>query len=163
MDKIETELLNIIRLDIENAYGITANEPPVEMTVTAKKLFEVFFEYVMNSLSLNSSMEKSDTIIFNKAVQYMNANIHRKVDIHEIATACISCKTKLTDVFNKYTQMSCMKYFTNLKMERARQLLISGKSCVEASEMLGFSSQAYFSKCYKLYYGVVPSNTHKLI
>ena len=145
------------------SFGVKENDAPLEMTATAKKLFEVFFEYVMNSLSLNSSMEKSDTIIFNKAVQYMNANIHRKVDIHEIAKACISCKTKLTDVFNKYTQMSCMKYFTNLKMERARQLLISGKSCVEASEMLGFSSQAYFSKCYKLYYGVVPSNTHKLI
>ena len=163
MDKNETELLDIICRDMSASFGVMQNDSPVEMTATAKKLFEVFFEYVMNSISLNSNIEKTDTIIFKKAVQYMNTNIHRKLNVREIATACITCKTKLTDVFNMYTQMSCMKYFINLKMERARQLIISGKSCAEAAEMLGFSSQAYFSKCFKLYFGVVPSNIVKTL
>jgi len=87
----------------------------------------------------------------------MNNNLHRKLTVKELVTACATCKTTLTKVFRQYAQTGCMKYFTTLKFERAYQMLASGKSCAYVAESLGFSSQAYFTKCFKQYYGIVPS------
>ena len=42
-------------------------------------------------------------------------------------------------------------------MERAKELLESGKSVTEAAECLGYSSIHPFSRAYKNYFGVCPS------
>lgn len=171
MGNRERELFKLILLDMISNFGESTDNVSIEMTSIAKKLCEVLCEYLNQNLTINAlskksserSLEKTYSMIFNTVVQYMNNNLHRKLSIKEIETACASCKTTLTKIFGQYTQMGCMKYFTTLKLERAYQMLTSGKSCAYVAENLGFSSQAYFTKCFKQHYGIVPSDVERKI
>lgn len=63
----------------------------------------------------------------------------------------------LSELFSKSMQKTLRSYFTGLRMERAKELLESGKSVTEAAECLGYSSIHPFSRAYKNYFGVCPS------
>lgn len=61
---------------------------------------------------------------------------------------------KVKDVFG----MSPNKYLLSKRMEKAASLLDEGKYNVsEVSYMVGFADPAYFNKCFKAHYGMVPS------
>lgn len=161
MRQKEIELLKLLCDDMQENCSGALNDLPAEMSATSQKLFEVFFEYVMTNGYDMEPLVSRDTVIFRNAVRYMKNNLQNKLNVKEITAECAVCKTTLNNVFEKFVQMGCMKYFTVLKMERARQLLLSGKSCYEVSKELGYPSQAYFSKRFKLHFGVVPSNVER--
>lgn len=61
---------------------------------------------------------------------------------------------KVKDIFG----MSPNKYLLSRRMEEAARLLEEGKYNVsEVSYRVGFSDPAYFNKCFKAHYGMVPS------
>ena len=156
--KREVEILKLICADMEESCGTMSENVPVALTATAGKLFAVFLEYVMSNDYTVEPLHSKDTVIFRNAVNFMKTNLGRKLSVREVAAECAVCRTKLTEIFEKHVDMGCMKYFAVLKMERARQLLIAGKSCLEVSKELGFPSQSYLSKRFKLHFGTVPSN-----
>jgi AraC-like DNA-binding protein len=54
------------------------------------------------------------------------------------------------------------KYLMNEKMRIAADLILEGKySIAEVSFKVGFMDQSYFNKCFKQYYGCVPSKYGK--
>ena len=52
--------------------------------------------------------------------------------------------------------MGVKSYFLEMKLEKAKALLLSGNSVEEVSVDLGFSSPAYFSQCFKREIGKNP-------
>ena len=55
-----------------------------------------------------------------------------------------------------YTGSGVMAHFAQMKLARAKEALKQGKSVRSVSEMLGFSSQAYFSLWFKKAAGLPP-------
>lgn len=56
------------------------------------------------------------------------------------------------------TGMSSNEYIRNVRMQMAKELLISGDmSVAEVSDAVGCSSPAYFREAFKIVYGVSPS------
>ena len=50
-----------------------------------------------------------------------------------------------------------LEYLTELRMERARQLIISSSMRIkDIAEWCGYTDSYYFSRCFKKYYGVSP-------
>jgi len=49
------------------------------------------------------------------------------------------------------------KYIHDLKMERARELLRSGKKISEVAEILGYMNPKNFTRVFKKHYGIAPS------
>lgn len=121
------------------------------------KLLEIFFQYCTHIEKKSANLLSDDSIIYNKAVNYMLKNINTKLSADKIAAECNVCKTKLENVFSYFTARGCMTYFNELKMDRAKKLLSEGKNCAYVSDFFGFSSQAYFSKVFKKTYGYLPS------
>ena len=57
--------------------------------------------------------------------------------------------------------MGCtiVDYLTEYRMTMAKQLLEAGGMPVsQVAEQVGYMDPGYFSKCFKKYYGVTPSN-----
>lgn len=64
-----------------------------------------------------------------------------------------------SELFAAKYKMSPVKYVTKLKLDRAKELLITGKYSIgEISEMCGFSSVYYFSSVFKKSVGISPKN-----
>lgn len=64
----------------------------------------------------------------------------------------------LRAVFKKEYGHSVLSYIIEKRMEKARELILTNRfKLTTVSQMVGFSDAAYFSKCFKKYYGLSPS------
>jgi AraC-like DNA-binding protein len=68
-------------------------------------------------------------------------------------------RRQLERLFQKYLHSSPSRYYLKLRLIRARQLLKQTPiSIVELSVVCGFVSTPHFSKCYREYFGIPPSD-----
>ena len=79
-----------------------------------------------------------------------------------LAKQCGMSVPALEKTVKKYTGHGAMKYYNELKMRKATELLKDGKSVKEVALSLGFSDQNYFSLRYKKWAGVPPSTVGKI-
>lgn len=103
-----------------------------------------------------------DVQIFSKAVNYINNCINTQPSVSEIAVGCHVSVSSLKRIFQKYAGISIHKYILTLKIKAATELLKSGACVTRVAEALGFSSQAYFSACYKRETGISPASIRKM-
>lgn len=102
-----------------------------------------------------------DAMVFNKAVSYMNKRAYDKAPISDIAHYCNVSDAGIKRIFSKYAGMSVHKYYLKIKFKIAADLLEKGESVSTVSHILGFSSQAYFSKSFKREMGYYASEFRK--
>ena len=104
-----------------------------------------------------SASDSPDVIIFKKAVKYMNKNLDKQLSIDTLSRECSISSTSLKRIFTKYSGLGIHQYFLKLKISKAARYLKSHHSVTEISELLGFSSQGYFSHVFKRETGMSPS------
>ena len=95
-------------------------------------------------------------------VSVMERNLEKVMTADELAKQCGMSVPALEKTVKKYTGHGAMKYYNELKMRRATELLKDGKSVKEVALSLGFSDQNYFSLRYKKWAGVPPSAVGKI-
>lgn len=92
------------------------------------------------------------------AVELMEANIKEPICQVELAGFVGLSRRQLQRLFQKYLLCTPSRYYLQLRLQRARQLLLqTNMSVVEISEQTGFVSNSHFSKSYKEFYGYSPS------
>ena len=101
--------------------------------------------------------ESPDAAVFSQAVKFMNGHLEEELSVNEIACYCSVSISLLKRTFLKYSGMGVHKYFLKMKINTAASLLENGNSVSETAEMLGFSSQPYFSYVFKRETGISPS------
>ena len=83
--------------------------------------------------------------------------------IEEIAAKCAVSAAYLSRLFKKYSDENPYKFLMRLKMNKAASLLLNSNSSVkECSASVGFEDQYHFSKAFKKFYGVSPSEFKRL-
>jgi AraC-like DNA-binding protein len=94
-----------------------------------------------------------------KAVDYIQrCDLKEKLDNEAVAEAIGVSTNYLTNIFQTYLGVSLHKYILNIRIDRAQQLLLSGKvNITEAASQTGFSSIHVFSKTFKNILGISPS------
>ena len=95
-------------------------------------------------------------------VSVMERNLEKVMTADELAKQCGMSVPALEKTVKKYTGHGAMKYYNELKMRKATELLKDGKSVKEVALSLGFSDQNYFSLRYKKWAGVPPSTVGKI-
>lgn len=98
----------------------------------------------------------------NQVTDYMMQNIHRMLTLLEMSNELgMSISSLKRLVLETYSQ-SPAEYFTDLKTEEAKRLIVnSPMNMTEISELLGFSSVHYFSRVFKQKTGKTPSEYKK--
>ena len=105
-----------------------------------------------------SNIEDSyDEIIRKKAIKYMHTHISEQPSVTAIAEHCQVSISKLKRIFCEKYNIGVHQYFINLKICRAIQLLRDGLNVSQITDFLGYSSQPYFSTCFKRETGLTPS------
>lgn len=126
-------------------------------------------EILINTLRCSKTIEESKVdkdakktkswLHIENAIAYINgSDLRGELDNDSIANAIKVSPNYLTKVFQEYLGLSLHKYIVNIKIEKAQQLLLSGKiNITEAAESAGFSSIHVFSKTFKNTLGISPS------
>ena len=92
------------------------------------------------------------------AVELMEANIKEPISQEDLASYVGLSRRQLQRLFQRYLMCAPSRYYMQLRLQRARELLRqTGMRLVEISALTGFVSTSHFSKSYKTYYGHSPS------
>jgi AraC family transcriptional regulator, glycine betaine-responsive activator len=92
-----------------------------------------------------------------QVVAIMEANLEEPLGLEELANLNEVTVRQLERLFHKYLQRTPSQYYLELRLSRARELLL--RSDVQVREVAlacGFSSPAHFSKSYSRFFGLSP-------
>lgn len=110
------------------------------------------------SISKNKFFEMSDVDQkIEQAKIIMNENVFRNVDPEELAMRLNISYSWFRKVFKDYTGYAPAKYLQELKLRKAKHLLVStSQSVKEISFLLGYQSTEYFFSFFKKHTGLTP-------
>ncbi|MBD3239618.1 MAG: helix-turn-helix domain-containing protein [Chitinivibrionales bacterium] len=96
------------------------------------------------------------------AIAYLESNYADDVRVDDIARSAFISPSRLSHVFKDTTGMSLMDYLTQIRIDRAQQLLAETDESITAiSFELGIQSPTYFTRLFRRMTGVSPSEYRK--
>ncbi|MDD7794441.1 helix-turn-helix domain-containing protein [Clostridium sp. 'White wine YQ'] len=110
-----------------------------------------YFDILINYLELK------DNLVINKIIGYLYYHIEDKVSLENIASDLKLSVGYISNTFKKNIGITIMRYFKQVKIDRAKVLLVTtDKSVLEISTLLCFCDQGNFSKTFKSIVGMTP-------
>lgn len=92
-----------------------------------------------------------------KAIQMMNDNLETPISPAVIAADIGISPRQLERLFGKYLNTTPKKFYMEMRLERARNLLVQTESSVtEIALACGFENPGHFSRVYRTSFGVTP-------
>ena len=154
-------------LNIVNLKEMTKKET---LEFGAMQLIKVYLEELLimlvRSNNALSAREKSPIgsrlgdvgEIFDMITEYLEQNIDKNVTLDSVCNHFFFSKTYIKTLFKNKTGKGLIAYFNDMKLKKAKQLISLGSfSFTEISEMLSYSSVHYFSRCFKTFTGMTPT------
>ena len=90
-------------------------------------------------------------------VVYLSNNIHRKITLEEISIAMGYSVSHIRRVFYHDMQQGIIEYFNRLKIDESKKMIDSNVPLSEIANNLSFNDLAYFSRKFKQYEGISPT------
>lgn len=87
---------------------------------------------------------------------YLNEHIYEHVTIEQLCTVFHYRKSRLCALFKEHTGKTVIAYFTERKIETAKELMRQGTSVGQVATLLQFDTPQYFSRVFKNYTGLSP-------
>lgn len=145
-------------LNMHNRFTEPIKRIPTYLQMISTYVHQLFLSIAENS-TLSTAHYSPSADIFNTAVRFMHKNINTPLSVSDIAAESGTSVSNLKRIFDKYAGMPIHRYFLTLRLNRAAILLKQGHSVKETADLLGFSSQCYFSSVYKREMKLPPSQT----
>jgi len=91
-------------------------------------------------------------------LDYLQDNLYRKITIKDIAAALGKSESTVKLLFSQFQKDGIIKYYNSLKIKEAKRLIREGRyNITQISDLLCYDNPQYFSKCFKLYANMTPS------
>ncbi len=123
------------------------------------------FVYLARNYGILPSAEEhklpsGQLVMVKKTFSYIEKHYGEDITTDMLAELAGFSKYYFCHVFKKVTAMTPVAYINYTRCKKAQELLSSGMANVgEAAERSGFLNLSYFTKTYKKYIGVLPSET----
>ena len=154
--------LSVIKLDSKQSSALTSVFNKLISVDKRKKFSEnilnTLFSYAIFLISdlqkttfePNAAEAQPVPPLILKIIDYLNTNFADKITLTNISKNFFISKGTLIYNFNKFLGCSPIDYLLNIRITKAKELLINTKKSVnEISELCGFSSANYFGLIFK--------------
>lgn len=95
-------------------------------------------------------------------IKYINENLCKRISVSAVAEHCGISADYLSQIFKREIGENLSAYILRQKLEKAKSLLLNGKTQKEICDEIGFSSQSYFVTAFKRFYSMTPSDYLKM-
>jgi len=107
---------------------------------------------------MRTSQDKEAKSLVAKAKQYIDCNFHKDISLDDVSKIVNISPYYFSKVFKDEAEENFIEYLTRKRMESAKTLLIKPElSIKEICVMIGYSDPNYFSRVFKKYEGITPS------
>ena len=111
-------------------------------------------QFVMNSAEFENGL-------VNDVVALLKENLYAEINLDFIAQKTFYSKTYLNNIFKKIIGYSIIQYYNHLKIKEAKKLLRENVSITTIADKLNFESANYFTKVFKKFTKMTPSQYKK--
>jgi AraC-like DNA-binding protein len=124
----------------------------------------ILLERLLIEASRAIKSEALDKTSLAKSIRFINENYPSKIAITTLAKMENMCMTTYNLLFKEQLGISPTKYIIQLRLNHARSLLESTNLSIEEIGLLcGYPDINFFSRVFKTYVGISPSNYRKQI
>lgn len=100
----------------------------------------------------------SSSMKIHESVKYIHKYYDRKITVAELAKMSLLSTNRYTNVFKQVTGMSPQQYIIQFRLQKACELMRhTSLNIRQISALTGFDDQLYFSRLFKKYEGMTPS------
>lgn len=142
-----------LRAQLTEAFFALSKDDPFEQCCGQQLLSWALFRMVR--LSRKQFVRKSDTI--GAAIAYIHDNLSEQISLESAAERCGLSLSWFKIKFKEEVGCAPREYINYAKIQRAKQLLESGRSVTDTALDLSFTTANYFSVIFKKYTGLTPS------
>lgn len=141
-----------IRHDIEDTAWIQEYD-------TLESFTEGVTDAVLQLLSESGRMEnmEQEKTVLDEILDYMHQNYAKDITLKGTSEQFFINRSHLARIFKLKTGATFNNYLTDLRIEKACQLMKEGVSICRAAEMVGYDNSRYFSRVFCKVKGCIPS------
>lgn len=148
-----SQSMNNLELELHEILSISKDYSALRSNLNF--LFEKFF---VDQESVNRSNNSTKTIL-DTVEQYFKNHLADEISIQDVADQVNLNVSYLSREFKKHKGISPIEYLTQLRIEKAKQLLLDPSQFMfkDIALLVGYQNQYYFSKVFKLITGLSPT------
>lgn len=160
-------LINNIRVSIssaDNEKGLVSKDISslfrmIEKCDSIRELNSILEEIAIHVVSrVNSFNHKSIKLIMKKALDFLEEHYTEQISLNEVAEHTFVSTYYISRMFKKELGKNFVDHLNEIRIQKAKELLKDVKyKTYEIAEMVGIPDAHYFSKLFKKYEGVTPS------
>ncbi len=133
---------------------------PVLMELQDMDGMKRWFTDKMSDACRNVATKRGErsTSVVEKAKEYIGSRYHKDVSLDDVSREVNISPYYFSKIFKEETGVNFIEYLTNIRMEKAKELLKDTEySMKEICSMVGYSDPNYFSRSFKKNVGVTPT------
>lgn len=152
-------------IDITDIMGKYFN--PVEYIENSKELNNLNnkINYILENIKqyYSDKIRGKEKLIIMQINNYICENINKHITLEEIAEVVHFNPSYMSRFYKRETGKNIQEYIISKKIEKSKELIVSGLSASQINEKIGFSSESHFFKVFKRYTDMTPNQYKKLI
>ncbi|GAB6168371.1 response regulator transcription factor [Clostridium carnis] len=134
----------------------------IDLSFKFNELIEVVLGFIEELSNTIINQINNKNVIINKVKQYVEENYKEDMSLSDIAKELHIDYYYLSHYFKSQTNENLSIYINKVRVEKAKIYLADNKNPIsKISEMVGFSEHNYFSKIFKKYTNLTPSEYRK--
>lgn len=139
--------------------NLTGLYPLIEACDNITDLHDILNEAVRSaSEKINSYNNKSMKHLLKSAVEYLEAHYNEPITLNDLSEALYVSPFYLSRMFKKELNKNFVDYLNEIRIRKAKELLTDARyKTYEVAEAVGISDPHYFSKLFKKYEGITPT------
>lgn len=139
---------------------------PFGSSQATKNLLEVFLIRLCRNNDVVTKKHRQSYVIdgveipynVKEILDYLNDNIYGKVTISDIAKVVGKSESTVKYLFSLYKDCGIIQYYNSLKITEAKRLIREDRyNMTQIADLLHFDNPQYFSKCFKHFTNMTPS------
>ena len=126
------------------------------------QLYLLLSLFISAPSSANAETSRFESYVMT-AERFISGNYSLNISVEDIAASAGISRTTLFRAFKEITGISPVEYLTRFRTDRAARLLMETDLSVSAvSNSVGYEDSLYFSKVFRKYKGISPTEARKL-
>lgn len=159
-----SRVMSRVSLDnIYSSYIMNKYLPPILESNTIEKLGNIMIEAIDEYLKcMNECSNKPSNPNVNSMMQYIQKNYMNELSLATIAESVCLSPSYAGKIFKKDTGMPIMTYVLETRIAMAKNFLVNPHYQIEEiADNVGFSDASYFTKVFKKFEGITPTQFRK--